>query len=792
MTGYSDGFYKDLVERLMFLDTVEQIRQAVASVPRLESGRLRTALEARMAALQNEGRPDECGLLSIVTEAVDSVLTTPEAPREVSDVRDLVLAASRQDRLLGMRRVLRTHRELLTSTGLDELFLSTAEGWEQASDADRLRQSALVFIATSMAGTPAQRVDGCLLIASYFRERGDLRRAHRLLAKAKRSAPSGDTETRRKVLGAQSALYSATGQHAKALAIIDEALELATAERDVVHIVSFRRQAARLARKLGHYGRALDDLDAAVALLERAPSSTILVGTLRHRGLVQEHLRRYDRSAQDFERALELARDLHDREYVFLLSNDMGASYLKRAMPWRAYDHYRRLLRVVESWGNPVALGATYNNIGSTLLDLKRPSEAFSAYAKGLSLKGGSGFPRSDAIALRGMANALVELGDLKGARGFLQAAYANGIEQDDPQTLTECLLDMTRPPFLANANDALALLRSAEELVRARGAMWQATALALQIVHLHKAKGQMDEALRVYREWFQRCHPDPRAPEQLEMIIGYAEVLAQGRGGPNHAYCQLESARAVLDSAQSDIVDNTWRAEAIAQHAKLHDAMIKLLVSPAPPSVGLPSGPSVHAFELHESTKSRSTLSTLAMRGHQPPPRVPRELADEEHALLVTRRALQGAEYQGSEVQREKRLRDIHERLQGCWSRMKPLAPEYVRYRAGQPYGFEEIRAALDRLDVRAAFVSFFCTDAGTTVFLLQQGEREPTVWRLPEGDAEWRGIVRRLHRAFNGNSNEFPPFPPIRRDQPEKRSIAFLSRANKLLEFVAAVQDV
>ncbi|MBV8360204.1 MAG: CHAT domain-containing protein, partial [Deltaproteobacteria bacterium] len=304
--------------------------------------------------------------------------------------------------------------------------------------------------------------------------------------------------------------------------------------------------------------------------------------------------------------------------------------------------------------------------------------------------------------------------------------------------------------------------------------------------------QGETDEALHLYRERLDGSTLNPRAPEQLQLITGYARLLAEQPGGAEEAFNRLNSACQTLDAEVSDVLLDERRAEMIANVIEVHDALIEILTGPAPPVLQGRGNARVLAFDLHESAKSRTTLSTLADSPMQPPAYVPKGLSDEETKLLEAERSYQRDTEVRSEEYRERRLREIRAGLKDCWNRMRQIAPDYVRFRSGEPCTFDEVRAALAAITgVRAAFVSFFCGKSNTAVFVVRSDAYEPFVFQTPLGWQAWNDIGRRIRRVFNGAPAEFPPYPHILRDRPFQRSLDFFDQAaSSLLKFLPAVE--
>ena len=74
MSSGQAHLFDELVERLMYLGSVEQVHRVVDSIAGLDAAGLRRAMERRIEQLTQEGRDDERELLEFVRSALQDVL----------------------------------------------------------------------------------------------------------------------------------------------------------------------------------------------------------------------------------------------------------------------------------------------------------------------------------------------------------------------------------------------------------------------------------------------------------------------------------------------------------------------------------------------------------------------------------------------------------------------------------------------------------------------------------------------------------------------------------------------
>lgn len=240
----------------------------------------------------------------------------------------------------------------------------------------------------------------------------------------------------------------------------------------------------------------------------------------------------------------------------------------------------------------------------------------------------------------------------------------------------------------------------------------------------------------------------------------------------------------------------DTRKAEIVARSIDVYGATVDLLLSYGL-QVGLTAADAVdRACELHEAGRSRAVVAALAHAPFGPPATDSAQLVERERRLLELNRDLQENEadpHGRSETYRLQRVQEVERALRECWAEMNPTAPDYVRLRAGEPATLDEVRALIASEEVPTAVVSFLCRRDHTTCFVLGSDAPGVATHQLDIGSDELDRAARSLRRAFNGAPDEFPPYPPIRRDRPGDRDLAFLHDAGaRLLAFLPSVEGV
>jgi hypothetical protein len=220
--------FDELLERLMYLGSVEQVHRAVQSIPRLDAAELRHAIDRRVEQLAQEGPDEERELVEFVRSALQDVLVSDPVPdqSEVRTLEDLQRVAVGLT-ALRIRTLLRQHREMLTEENATELSLSATE--PDLAPEERYRRVILLYVAARVTGGSEQRVKACMIAGAFWRQQKHFERAQRLLDRSLRVVNQDDRSSRIMILAAQVGLCRAKGDLEQAIQILKQCLELAVA-----------------------------------------------------------------------------------------------------------------------------------------------------------------------------------------------------------------------------------------------------------------------------------------------------------------------------------------------------------------------------------------------------------------------------------------------------------------------------------------------------------------------------------------------------------------------------------
>jgi tetratricopeptide (TPR) repeat protein len=774
--------YVDFTRNLLFLLTVQEIRESVRTAPGLEPALLGDAIARLRNECLEQGRSATAELVDYVRVLVEPFLPKPEAATpSVKDGASLLAALLRESNPLRARTMLLRYREVVTWDLYHAVELKLGDPGRSEPPKELI---VAIYLMGRMLGGARERAKGLLLWAAHCRTRRWLDQAERHLRRAAVFARDVDDSTMRlMILGAQAGLYRATHHYAEAATVLEESLQVAGERNENELIsVSLLDGLAACYRALGQPTKALDAASRLVTLTDGLPGRKSKALNLR--GLLYEDIGRYDLGGLDYEAAIEVAEAEGDRAEQFVAMNNRAASFLKRGMPREGYRAFQAILRQAGDWGNPPMLASTHNNLGKALCDMENYGEARSEFGKALHSKINSGDRYGELIAIQGMSECCEMLGDREGAEAFYNLAMIPALESGDASLIAQVVLsrpgDSEKPDELETTLESL---RWARDLSRKQSYPLQEALLVARIANHLEEAGRIDEALDECRSFLESTPSEMELGGVLILLVQYARLLGVRDETWQKGFHILMERLRVAETRIKDSVVDARRAEIISETRSVYGALLQLLSSPFAQLEGGQS-PAVFAFDLHESAKSRSLLASLADAASlTAPPGLPAELRERESALLTAERNWQ-EQTVSSERHRHERLGEIRQGLKECWEQMRPMAPAYVRMRSGEPYSFSEISELLQTLgSPRPALVSFFTDWEATTCFVVRPESKQPTMLSIPVSREQLEGIAGKLRRTFNGAPDEFPPYPPVSSDRLFRRKLDFLEPLNSAL---------
>ncbi len=787
----------ETVNRMLFLDSVEAIQASAQSVPRIQHAELLTAFDGAAGRLG----PDDTAereLLSYVRHIVEDLIVRDPSYPLLARLGPVVLRAVAAPTMFAAYEVLREHRSVLTVEQFDLLQAMVVAAYRKniPIDAKGGFRSAL---ALGVVLRDERRLCNVLLMwGGDCRGQGRPEAALRRFARAAEIARGvGDDRLLLHAESGWAGVAEDLGDREGAVARLRPCL--ARADRAGLDEVAsgIRSKLISLLLGLGRYSEALVFLDHAVAVTDTPdkPELRERAATVHlRRGRTLEDVGRHDDGEIDFLRARELAAEVGARTIEFAALSAWASSPIKRGDVAIGVRRWEGVRGEVERWGIPDTIASARDSLGNAYMSAGRPNDAMREFGLALQTKLASG-DRGGALTLHlAMGDAADRMGNAGAASGFWMLALLESMASSRHDVVAQLASRLTQ---LDDVNDgAVAMLENVHATLINRGPLTLDLTMTSALGQLAIKRGDEERALNLYRGAAERAaRSELRSPGGLGIEIRLGQLEAR-RGDTRRAgYERLRRALADVESQLAAVTLDERRSEIAGRFIDVYDGLLEATLTHGR-EVGA-EHPEREAFRLHEEAKARSFIAGLAEADVTVPNSVPSDLQASERRLLAIERGLQDREGRSdyeSTAYRRQRLREVHDELEACWTAMAAHAPEYVRLRRGDPVDVDELRGFLVGAgNEPMAVVSFFCGAETTTMFVVRSDTAGVQTFTSPTGRARIEQAALELRRAFNGDPRSFPPYPPIRREKPERRKLpVFEAVSAELLRFLPAVEDI
>jgi|GEM_PF-1410955 len=809
-----DVLYTELVERLLYMDSVESIKRALDSIPALDVTRLYATLDSLAETYRSTGKTARYKLLDFVRQNIEKEFPRAHAasaplPSPISTLDELIQQAVLLPDSVRVYLLLRRYSQLLNRDAFERLL-----GEAYAAHKGALEWIRVVSVLGLLLGGPSIVARAYLAWGGHCRDRGLYWQAVRHLSHAAHIAGGvDDSWLRMSVSGALGTLLALLGEMTSAVEYYQHAVDVATQQGDERAANLIRQRLVKCYSQMQRYADALQLVDECIPVARKFGETKDEARCHIAKGLILENIGRYDEGEAEYRQGLQLAEQLDDRGLQFETLNDIGFSAMKRGLYSQGYERFKYLLEKVKSWGNPVMIASAHNNFGNVLLERgdkfrgdktneDRSREDYAAalneFFSALMVKADAQDARGESISYIGLGDAFYALKEQEQANFY----YANAI---GPAIR---LLEQAGDPFgwmmyasrvatgKADAGeDAVGTISYARDLARAVGNQKYELLLTSYLIEQQIEQGHEQAAIDMYREVIEQQTDQQLVSTQvMGLHLGLAKLLARQQDGRQEAYQLLTALLARLDIDMQGVILNVRRAEIVSQWIDVYGLLIKLLIEDAD-SLTLPAAvdPQALAFDLHEAAKARAFIAYLASGAMHQPETIPQHLREHESLLLAAVRELQdeNAE-QDTKIQafRLRRLRELSAELHACWEEMKPFAPEYVRLRSGEPMTLQGLTTLLSTYATTSmAVVSFFCDDQSTTCFVIRSDEKQLSVFRTGIGRQQLNDAVQKMRTAFNGDKI-LMPIPALEPETRDYKLRTFTALSKDLLAFLSMIQ--
>ncbi len=303
--------------------------------------------------------------------------------------------------------------------------------------------------------------------------------------------------------------------------------------------------------EMGEYPAAVDHLTRAIAIGRDIADRQLEGSALNNLGLVYDQLGGdYRRSLDQYQRALELYREIDFPRGESDTIGNIGGVYLMLGQYREALRYYQRALAISERLKMKPSASQDLGNIAHCHLGIGDIAQAIDHFDRALQLARETGLAKEEADWLRGKASALVRLGRYTAAfDGYDQAlrAYEKAKLQRE---LGEALNDLgALHARLGDGASADRSFRRAIEIARAIDDSHGVTINLIALGDLERRRKRLDEAGSLYRDALARATKDGDRAGAAGIRVALAFV-GRDQGRLDEAFAEagraLEDARAI------------------------------------------------------------------------------------------------------------------------------------------------------------------------------------------------------------------------------------------------------
>ncbi len=177
------------------------------------------------------------------------------------------------------------------------------------------------------------------------------------------------------------------GDFQTALQIYQQVLQQHSLQGDRLQMAVAMTQIGEVYTALSDYTKALEQLEAALAIREELNDRPGVGETLNHIGFVYSRLGDYPQARQHHEQALEIAQTFNNRPIEGEALHHMAALYAATGEYQKAVQLYQEALVIRREVGDKRDEGRTLNNLGGVYYNLGEAQRALDLYEQALKLR---------------------------------------------------------------------------------------------------------------------------------------------------------------------------------------------------------------------------------------------------------------------------------------------------------------------------------------------------------------------------------------------------------------------
>lgn len=475
--------------------------------------------------------------------------------------------------------------------------------------------------------------------------------------------------------------------------------ELDTAEESYRRALTLGEQAgdARLrATSLGNLGKvALDRyrfaeaerlLRSAIELTRTLDDPTLLASQVGDLGNVLRAQGRSSEAAHCYEEALHLAEVQADQRGQQLALGNLGALYRERGEFSRALLYLERSYAIGQEHGSVGDQVADLVHLALLRQELGEPERATEHLQVALVLAE-EGAPDLLSEVLNALGHLALGMGDLDQATSYYRRCLAAEEQIGDTYNIGTSRLNLGYVAWQqGDVEEAMVCWRKALELHQMAG-----NRSGLATAHLNLGSALLEQGDFVGAEAHLRAVLDIAEafplPDDARLAWGNLALLYWRQGNLTSARQAYEQAIAWAERSRATIASQLHR---ITLWPTLESPYLGLI------QLSLALGDRRGAWETVQKARSRALAELLGSSRLPVPAHLPAGLRQREEELLARLRQIQALITDHSVPDEMAELLDLNTALDALWVEMRPLAPEYVAQRRGEPVMVDVIRVCL------------------------------------------------------------------------------------------------
>jgi two-component system, sensor histidine kinase PdtaS len=232
--------------------------------------------------------------------------------------------------------------------------------------------------------------------------------------------------------------YSYTGALDTALGHLNDALRMATANKDLHHVSLVNGGLGNFYFNQANFPEALRYYFTALALDEKRGYREGVSVRLSNIGTIYDTQKEYLKALGYYQRAIAILREMNDSVHISVQLGNIGIVYHELRDFAKARRYYLQALAIDRRQGNKNGMSRNLNNLGSIYQEEKQYDSAKICFDEGLVLAKEQGNPDLEATHLGNLGAVARRTADFRTAESRLKRAIAIAEEIASPEAVSE------------------------------------------------------------------------------------------------------------------------------------------------------------------------------------------------------------------------------------------------------------------------------------------------------------------------------------------------------------------